>query len=326
MRPSTSVAPAPTLGVMTLRERRARARDAAEPFDGVLSRVMLSELGFDAHAVAREARAQRWRMQGRRSVAVHTGSLSPCALRARAVWETGCGAALDGASALQAAGMTGFDQPYVDVSVSHDCRPALSDGVRLHRVVRAPDEVVGTGLARIRPEIAAVRAARWATSDRQAALLLALPVQQRLVTGGRLVAAAAAVGGRRRRALIPLLAADIADGAHSLGELDFGRLCRRHGLPPPDRQVVRQSRTGRIYLDARWAGIGLTVEIDGAGHRRGLAVMDDSFRQNSVSLAGDLVLRFDLLALRLRPADVMAQVTAAFVLRRPDAWGAVGAG
>jgi hypothetical protein len=38
----------------------------------------------------------------------------------------------------------------------------------------------------VRPEIAAVRAALWARSDRQAALLLAMSVQQRIVEPSRL--------------------------------------------------------------------------------------------------------------------------------------------
>jgi len=77
---------------------------------------------------------------------------------------------------------------------------------------------------------------------------------------------------------------DITDGAQSLGELDFAQMCRRHGIPPPDRQVLRRTARGRVYLDARWAGRRLVVEIDGAGHRVGLAVTDDNLRQNEVAL------------------------------------------
>lgn len=91
---------------------------------------------------------------------------------------------------------------------------------------------------------------------------------------------------------------DLADGAQSLGELDFAALCRARGLPEPQRQVIRRGPHGRIYLDVRWKE-GVAVEIDGSQHRMGLAVSDDNLRQNAVTIAGDLVLRIDLLGLRL---------------------------
>lgn len=141
--------------------------------------------------------------------------------------------------------------------------------------------------------------------------MLVLPVQQRLVHPRQLRDAMANEHTRGRRELIRQLVADIVDGAHSLGELDFALLCRKRGLPEPDRQAIVETRFGRIYLDVRWTSIGLVVEIDGSGHRQGLALVDDNFRQNRVTISGDLVLRFDLTALRLRPDEVLDQVVEA---------------
>ncbi len=101
---------------------------------------------------------------------------------------------------------------------------------------------------------------------------------------------------------------DIAFGVQSLGELDFARLCRARGLPEPSRQVVRQGDKGRIYLDVRWDGRCLVVEIDGLHHGLGLNPTLDHLRQNSVTLAGDRVLRIDVLGLRLETARFMDQV------------------
>lgn len=112
----------------------------------------------------------------------------------------------------------------------------------------------------------------------------------------------------RRRAFLRLLIADLADGAQSLGELDFAAMCRRRGLPEPDRRVIRRGPNGRIYLDVRWSTIGLVVEIDGAQHRTGLALTQDNLRQNAVTLTGDVVLRVDLIGLRVCPDHVMDQV------------------
>ena len=243
------------------------------------------------------------------------------AARWRAVWEVGLGiAALDGVSALQAAGLVGYADERVHVSVVHNAHVRRVDGVTLHKVARrVPREVVGPGLPRTVPAVASVRAAHWSVSDRQAALLLVMPVQQRLITGAQLVAAARAVRGRTRRAFIPTVARDIADGAHSLGELDFAAMCRARGLQAPTRQAVRRVGAGRVYLDVVWEEVGLVVEIDGSQHQWGLAWTDDQFRQNALVISGDRVLRMTLMGLRLAPGRFMDQVCAAhatFALRR----------
>jgi hypothetical protein len=168
--------------------------------------------------------------------------------------------------------------------------------------------------------VAAVRAAHWAVSDRQAALVLVMPVQQRLVSGRALVDAVSRVRGRTRRRFIRVVARDVADGAQSLGELDFAGLCRRRGLPPPTRQAVRTRGVGRAYLDAAWEDIRLAVEIDGSQHQWGVAATDDHFRQNALVLEGDRVLRMTLMGLRLAPDRFMDQVCEAHrrLSRRPS--------
>lgn len=296
-----------------LDDKRHAAAETSQEHDGVLSRDRLTELDIDAHMVAREIASGRWARHGRQTVSVHTGELSEVARRWRAVWEVGVDvAAVDGVSALQAAGLTGFTDDAVHVSVVHNIRAAGATGVRVHKVIRrVGGELATTGLPRVRSPYAAVRAAHWAVSDRQAALVLAMPVQQRLVTGAQLVDAARAIRGRNRRGLIQILVRDIADGAQSLGELDFAALCRGRGLPEPERQAVRRERGGRVYLDARW-DCGLVVEIDGSGHRAGLAVTDDHLRANAVSIDGDVVLRMDLLGLRLEAEAFMDQVVTAY--------------
>lgn len=265
--------------------------------------------------VRREVRAERWRLWGRQTVALHTGELDAHALRWRAIWEVGERIAqLDGVSALEACGMTGFTESDVHVSVLHSHDVERIDGVRIHKIIRrVPHETTTPGIPRARPAIAAIRAAHWAVSDRQAALVLCMPVQQRLVSGQDLVEANRQTRGRNRRAFISIVAADVADGAQSLGELDFAGDCRARGLPEPDRQVIRHGPRGTVYLDVRWRN-GLVVEIDGAAHRWGLAVADDNLRANAVSLVGEVVLRIDLVGWRLAAAAYMDQVCAGYWL------------
>ncbi len=303
---------------MTEREstatRRRRAVALAAEHDGVLSRAVLRGMGVDRGMVAREVAAERWRRHGLQTVAVHTAPLGAEAARWRAVWEVGVKvAALDGVTALLHAGMTGFDDSRVHVSVKHTVEVEPVEDVVVHKVIRrVTNELVTAGVPRVRPAIAAVRAAHWAVSDRQAALLLALPVQQRLCTGEQLVAAADQARGRTRRRLIRQVAADIADGAHSLGELDVVTALRRRGLPPPQRQVVRRGPDGRYYLDLAWPEARLAVEVDGAGHLTGLSLDDDTLRQNEIQLGDDLVLRIGLIGWRLTPERYVDQVCAAY--------------
>lgn len=290
-------------------QRRRLAQDGAAEHGGVLSRRQLAALGYDRDAVAREIAGLRWNEHGRHTVALHTGELSDVALRWRAIWEVGHQVArLDGVSSLEVAGLSGFAEDVLHVSVTRNSRCPKVTGVRIHRVSRLPEELHPATLPRTRPEVAALRAAHWARSDRQAALILVMVVQQRLTTGERLLATTEIVRGRARRRFIRDTALDLADGAQSLGELDFAGLCRAHGLPTPERQVVRRGPKGRIYLDVRWRESSLVVEVDGAGHRLGLAVTSDNLRQNAITLTGDRVLRIDTIGLRLEPDLFMAQV------------------
>ena len=293
-----------------------KARGVAADFGGVSSRTGLADVGVQRHHIRKQVSRGRWVLHGRRTVAVHTRDLSQSELYWRAVWETSpSAAALDGVSALLAAGLKGYDEAVVHVSVVHTRRSVPVSGVRLHKIPRrSAGEVIGAGVPRVRPAIAAVRAAHWAVSDRQAALILAMTVQQRLCSPDQLLEAAGKVQGRRRRRFVRDVVKDVAEGAQSLGELDFARICSRHGVPEPVRQEIVQDARGRSYLDARWA-CGLVAEIDGAGHRWGLAVTDDNLRQNDLVVSGDNVVRLDTLGLRLHEARFMGQVRAALLLR-----------
>jgi hypothetical protein len=264
--------------------------------------------------VSSEVAAGRWSLGGRHTVVVGTFWLENEALLWRAVWESGSGAVLDGVAALCASGLKGFTAERVDVSVPANNRSHRVEGVRLHRR-RDVGPVINVGPPRVRPEVATIRAALWARSDRQAALIVCLVVQQRLVPPERLLSAWQLVK-RKQRPLIGLVIRDVCDGANSLGELDFARLCRGYGLPEPSRQVVRTLPGGRVYLDVAWEEIGLVVEIDGGHHALALSPVDDALRQNSVVLSGDRVLRIPVLGLRLAPDAFMRQVVAAHRLLR----------
>ena len=225
-----------------------------------------------------------------------------------AVFETGRAiAAVDGVTSLQHAGLTGYLDDGVHVSAVHNHNTERLPGVRIHKVIRrVSGELVELGLPRTRPEVAAIRAAHWATSDRQAALILLMTVQQRLTTPMRLAAAQRLVRGRTRRAFIRAVVRDIAFGVQSLGELDFARLCRARGLPEPCRQVVATD-PGRADLPRCRVGRARASSSRSTGpqHRWGVAVTRTTCARTTSTLDGDRVLRIDIIGLRLgdRPAS-----------------------
>lgn len=273
-------------------------------------------MGVSRDAVRGEIEAGRWVSAGRHTVVVIRAAWSRRAAWWRAVWESGAGAALDGVAALHASGLTGFETDVIDVALPTNNRRHTVVGVRLRHYRTMPPTMRG-GIPRVVPEHAVLHAAQWAKTPRMAALLLCLVVQQRIVHPDRLLAAFGGLGRCRRRAFLSEVLADICDGAHSLGELDFGRLCRRYGLPPPSRQVLRRLPNGRVYLDVSWDDVDLVIEIDGGHHYDALNPVADAIRQNEVVLAGGTVLRVPSLGLKVAEAQFMTQVVRAYEAAPP---------
>jgi hypothetical protein len=291
-------------------QRQAIAEEVAAPQSGVATRRMLVAAGITRDAIRAQITAGRWQAWGVHTVEVARGGDPLVRQQWRAVWEAGSGAVLDGVSSLQAAGLAGWTERMVHVSVPGRCRAHRVDGVRVHRL-RELGPTLRAGVTRTAPEVAVIRAAEWAASDRQAATVLAMTMQQRLARPDRVLDVWRSVRRSRRRALLEQVVRDVCDGAHSLGELDFAALCRARGLPEPTRQAVLHGPRGRIYLDVWWEDLGVHVEIDGAQHYGGLAPVDDALRHNALVVDGALTLRIPVLGLRVLPDAFMDQVVAA---------------
>src|SRR5699024_10114734 len=160
-----------------------------------------------------------------------------------AVWETGSGSVLDGVSALLAAGLENYTEEQIVVAVPRGTCPVRLPGVRVrsHRVI-APAPV--PGLPRLTVEAAVVNATTWAVSERQAALIVILAVQQRLTTAERLTAE---VHGRRRvrrRAFLRDLLREVGGGVQALGSWTSPGCAASTGCRSPPGSGCAAARAG----------------------------------------------------------------------------------
>jgi very-short-patch-repair endonuclease len=296
--------------------RRELVREIGLAQGGVVSRDQLRGLGITRAELGAHLAGGRWSPVHTQSIAVHTGPLAMEGRMWAAVFEAGDRGCLDGASSLIAGGLEHYTEDVIRVSVPRGVlvRKAAGIDIRQTRRLVAAD-LAPSGIPRTRPEVAGVRAALWARSDKQATLLLTMTVQQGMTTADRFGSHVMTVRRDRRRILVTTVVTDLLGGVRSLGEHEFAQECRRRGVPEPSRQVVRQGRDGRWYLDVCWEKWGVVVEIDGIHHEWATNVVADALRHNAVTLDHAIVLRLPLLGLRTAADDFFAQIIDALVSR-----------
>lgn len=132
---------------------------------GVVSRAQANRLGVTRAQERADVRARRWRRIGSQSIGLSTGPLSVEARHWAAV---------------------GYRTDRVRVSVPRGARVRRARGLEIRQTRRwQADDLVATGVPPTTSPVAAVRAALWARTDRQAALLLTMSVQQGLTSAWR---------------------------------------------------------------------------------------------------------------------------------------------
>ncbi len=273
-----------------------------EAADRVVSLARLRDAGVGRGTRRSHVRAERWRALPYRGVVLDHGPLEGRSAWRAALVQVGRSARLGGVTALQAWGLEGYDEPSVHVWVEKSTRKGAADGVVLHESRRwGPADAVDVGIPRAKPAVAAVQAALWARTRRQAAFLLVLPVQQRLVRVEDVGTELARIRRHAYRRMLLGVHADIADGVRSMNELDFARMCRVRGLPEPSRQSVRRTPEGRRYLDVEWTTFGVRLEVQGAGHARLLNVLGDDVRLMDLAAEPGASVSVSVLSLRVDP-------------------------
>ena len=300
--------------------RQEVGRHLARRHDGVVRRSDLLAAGLTDHDVRAEVDRGVWHAAGRHTICIGTDRPRGEGLLWRAIWESGPRAVLDGPSALLAAGLKHWEEPFVHVSLPRNATVTEVPGVRHHHL-REIGPAIPVGLRRTKPEVAVLRGAEWARSDRAATTLVAMTVQQRLVAPSAVLRRWSETARSRRRAVLDLVIRDVCDGAHSLNELDVVRACRARGLPEPSRQQMRSTSTGTVYLDLFWDDYAVHAEVQGAHHLWGLTGVDDAVRGNAVAIGdrGVVSLQIPVLGWRLHPEVFLDQIAAAL---RESGWAA----
>lgn len=298
--------------------RRVRVMRLAVEQGGVVSRRQLYAADVTRGEIRNEVRVGRWQLIGDQSVCLHNSDVSQVGHFWAALFQGGPRACLDGETALVAGGLQRYTIETIRVSVPRGARIRRTKRYQIRQTRRwSADDVTTTGIRRVRTPTAAIRAALWAKTDKQAAYVISLVVQQGLATPEQLGLELLRIRRDKRRLFLHAIVNDLLDGARSLGEIDVVAECRRRRIPAPERQVLRTDGRGRYYLDLYWPDRRLVVEVDGIHHAWAENVVGDALRQNSLALSGDTVLRLPLLGLRLSPDDFFAQIEAA--LRQPPA-------
>lgn len=235
-----------------------------------------------------------WQMVSPHVFADRDDDLREDQMRMAGVLEAGPGAALAGCSALVEAGWRGSEPGHVDVHAPRGRRRRARGQPDWLRIHEPRDEPRIHGFpARSTVARAALDASSWARSDREATMILASAVQQRLVTASALSRELGHQARRRRAGCIRDVLIDVAGGAESSNEVAFLRRCRQYGLPSPRMQTRRVG--GRRRTDAEFTLAGgrlIIVEIDGIGHLDVGSWQDDITRHNELALStGALILR-----------------------------------
>jgi hypothetical protein len=299
---------------MLRQHARASAPESIDdPYETVTTAADLVRTGWTEGAVRGQLQARRWQRVGR-AVVLHNGPIHPDERTRIALVNCGPRAVLTAFTAAEAHGLTGWSRDCIHVLVPAGARVTRPPGIPLRVHYTGAWSAVESLPAR-RLQLAApslVIAASTFAAPRPAAGILAAGVQQRLVSADQLARALQASPRTRHRAVLLGAVRDIGQGAEALSEIDFVRLCRRFGLPAPTHQAVRVQPDGRRrYLDAEWTradGRVVAAEVDGALHLTPRNWWSDQYRQNELTIAGTIVLRFPSIVVRAEPKLVADQL------------------
>lgn len=307
-----AAASSPTMAAMPPNRRDIEALARAR-YD-VITRAQLLGLGATPTWISYQVASGRWQRVLPGAYAIYTGTPTWRTRASAALAYAGVGAALSHRSA-------GFVHEFfptaprvIDVTVPVQRRVADQPGLVVHRRRRLAPAWGGLR-ATDRPHTVLDLVAQ-AEHDDDVVGIVCAAVRAR--TWPREICDVLGTLPRvRHRALLLELLAEVADGIESPLERRYHRdVERRHGLPRARLQARERLADGWIRADARYTGLGVRVELDGAlAHPFGRTDAD-TWRDNAVLITdAEITLRYRWGHVVTRPCEVAAQVGAALATR-----------
>ncbi|WP_344803381.1 hypothetical protein [Microlunatus ginsengisoli] len=285
---------------------------------GAIHRRQFDTCNVPRGYVAAQVTASRWTAIGDNVVLLQNAPPTRAQLIWLAVLDAPPPAAIGSHTALELAGMDPIaaEASLIHLIVVRGSTPTPLPGVRIHESRRlSPDDIMRRGgPPRTHPARSAVDAGAWQPYPRFACLMVTAAVQRRICSVADLERTLEEVGRVRHRAYMRLAVQEAAGGAHTLGEQDLTRMCRRFNLKPPTRQARRRDPSGRSrYLDAEWElsnGEIVVLEIDGGHHMQVEHWEADMRRERAIVVSRRRVLRATNFEIRLDPGSVARDLIA----------------
>ncbi len=295
-----------------------------ESQSGVVTTSQALGAGLAEQEIRENVDRGRWRRLWKGVYATFTGQVPRNAQLWATVLAAGSDAVLSHETAAELAGLApewrkGSSQSRVTdgTSVIHVTIPerrkvAAMHGVVIHRSSR----VAGARHPVLQPprtsvEETIIDLTQTAGSMRDAFGWLSRAVNAGLTTAQRLLAAMAGRPKLRWRRPLREALGDVHAGCRSVLEISYLRDVERDGLPTGERQSPVARGLGRIYLDVRYRGFGVTVELDGRAAHPDHQRWQDRERDNLAAERQEAPLRYGTPDVWDRPCRVAAQVSRA---------------
>jgi len=298
------------------RELPASCRELLSVQCGVISRRQALDAGLSSDAIGGHLRTGLWRQVERGVYATFTGRPPRDAMLWAALLRSGGSAILSHQTAAELAGLTDRISPAVHVTVPTAQRVRGTANVIIHRssriaVARHPVLLP----PRTRVEETVIDLTQTAHSLDEAFHWLSRACGSRLTTASRLQAVLEQRKQvRYRNELVSGLTA-IADGVHSALEYRYVRGVERpHELPVARRQAKITLGTARRYLDNLYDDYGVAVELDGHAAHLVHDRWRDVHRDNALTGAGIITLRYSWIGVTQRACEVATEIGG--ILRR----------
>jgi hypothetical protein len=299
-----------------VRELSASCHELLSLQCGVMSRSQAIDLGLSDDAIEGRLRTRSWRQLQWGVYAAFTGQPPRAAMLWAALLRSGTGAVLSHQTAAELYGLTDKVGAAIHVTVPTARRIRGATDLVIHRssriaVARHPVLLP----TRTRIEETVIDLTQTARDSDEAFHWLSRACGSRLTTASRLQVAL----GQRKQAqfrseLVSGLTA-IANGVHSPLEYRYVRGVERpHKLPRAKRQVLVTLGQARRYLDNLYAEFGVAVELDGHAAHLVHDRWRDVHRDNAMTGAGIITLRYNWADVTRRACEVAVEVGA--VLRR----------